>query len=437
MSTPPPYTDITGIYTASNKHQEVTKENYDGLAKPGQLVVDTSDYSLWIGDDQGNLNEVSAGTGPFSKLVAGSSELVLNADGSVLFPDSSLQTTAYAGGVGRMIMIDTNRDDNYTEVGSTDRPFKTFSDAITAADAIATAPGATADDKRFTFVLMGCTVSEDVDFSGTALTAVTISTACRSVITGDVTIASMPTLSQVVIRNIEIGGTFTITGDGTSEQLNNVSIYNASFSGAVNITATNATAFYEVAFFGVVTFTNLSYLYINGAQFNTDWTIRADDTGSFPIPSRGLNPGTGGSLSIVLNIIANNVFLVKGGTAVYVFQPHISRMGRTTENYTVPAGWFMTAYSSVFRGTWTNEGTIAMRNSSSDNRIKGTAPTYSGIIGGEKVVAKSTPATSKGVEGDREGMIAADADYLYVCVADWTDGMADIWSRTAITASTW
>jgi hypothetical protein len=349
-------------------------------------------------------------------------------NGSLTFPDDEVQTTAYAGGVGHMMMIDTNRTDTYTEIGTSDKPFKTFAAAIAAAEA----NPATA----FTFVMMGCTISEDVDFTGTTFTQITISTACRSVITGNITIASIPTLSQLIIRNIEIGGTFTLTGDGTSEQMNSCSFYNVSFTGAVNITATNASAFYEVAFFSTVNFTNLSYLYINGAQFNTDWTITADSDGV--IPSRGINPGTGGSIAIVFSVIANNVIFVKGGTAAYVFQPHMSRMGLGAGTYTVPVGWTMTPHSTVLRGTWVNNGTVAMRNSSSDLAITGVARSYTGIIGGDRVVADLVPANSTGAAGDAAGMIAVGGGYLYVCTANWASpGTADIWTRTLLTTGAW
>jgi hypothetical protein len=349
---------------------------------------------------------------------------------NVIFSDDSVQSTAYAGGQGRAMIIDTNRTDDYIEVGSADRPFKTFASAIAAAE--------DSDETTFTFILMGCTVTEDVDFGGAGLTSITISTTCRSVISGNITIDDNPTLSQMFVRNIEIGGNLTITGDGTSEQMNSVNFYNVTFSGPVNITATNATAFYEAAFFNTVNFTNLSYLYINGAQFNNDWTITADDTSTYPIPSRGIVPGTGGSISIVFGTIANNVYFVKGGTAAYVFQPHMTRLGRTTESYTVPAGWTVAAYGADFRGTWTNNGTMGMKISATDNRVKGTAPSYSSIIGGDRVIADLAPTTNKGVEGDRAGMIAVDNTYLYVCVADWASpGSANIWTRTTLTTSAW
>jgi hypothetical protein len=327
-----------------------------------------------------------------------------------------------------MFMIDTNRTDTYTQVGSSDKPFKTFAAAIAAADAI---------DTTVTFVVMGCTITENLDFSNTSFTSITIATTCRSVIDGNITIADVSAMSQMTFRNIEVTGTFTILGDATSEQFNSVNFYNVSFSGPVSITSTNATAFYEAAFFDTVNFTNISYLYINGAQFNDDWTMTADDTGTYPIPSRGINPGTGGSVSIVFGTIANNVYFVKGGTAAYVFQPHMTRLGRTTESYTIPAGWTVSAYGADFRGTWTNNGAMGLKISGTDNRVLGTAPSYSSIIGGDRVIADLAPASSKGVAGDRASMIAVAGGYLYVCTANYSDGVADIWTRTSLTTGTW
>jgi len=296
-------------------------------------------------------------------------------DGALTFPDDSVQTTAYAGTNGRQMFIDTNRTGDYVANGSADKPFKTFAAAIAAVAELN--PTGTVP---YTFVLMGCNINEDVDFTPYNFNFITISTACRAVFNNPVTFGNSA-LKQITIRNVEFGNTFTITGDGTADQLNNVSIYNTSFSGAVNITATNATAFYEAAFFGAVNFTNLSYLYINGAQFNEDWTITADSNGV--IPSKGIDPG----VAIVFSAIINNLIFVKGGTAVYVFQPHMTRIGRVAGTYTNPAGWTVAAYSTVFRGTWTNDGSWAMRNSSNDNPIANVAPTYNGTIGGNIVVA--------------------------------------------------
>jgi hypothetical protein len=348
--------DTSGDLTLPNQSGKINSSVSDG----GGLQVEAElDFEIKVNDGEGGSNIWS---------FAGS---------DITFPDGNIQTTAYAGGVGHMMMIDTNRTDSYTEVGSADRPFKTFAAAIAAAEA--------KDATAFTFVLMGCTVTEDVDFSNTTFTAISIAATDRAIFTGNITIASISTLSQMAIRNIEVGGTFTITGDGTANQMNNVSIYNSSFSGIVNITATNATAFYQAAFLGAVNFTNLSYLYINGAQFTSNWTITVDDTGTYPIPSRGITPGTGGSIAIVYSTIANNLIFVKGGSAAYIFQPHMTRIGLNAGTYTIPTGWTVTPHGSTLRGTWTNNGTLQFRNTSHDNAIAGTAPTYVGSIGAASV----------------------------------------------------
>jgi hypothetical protein len=363
---------------------------------------------------------------------------------SVTFSDNSIQTVAYSGGQGRAMMIDTNRTDSYQEVGSADRPFKTFAAAIAAAE--------DSDDTSYTFILMGCTVTEDVNFSNTSFTSIAITTTCRSIITGNVTIANISSLSQMVVRNIEVGGTFAVTGDGTTNQMNSVSFYNASFTGPVNITATNATAFYEAAFFGPVTFSNVNYVYINGAQYNSDWTLKVDDSGSTPVPSNGITP----CIVVAFNLIANNIIMTKvgGGAGFMVFQPHMARMGRAGSGavtYTVPAGWFFQPHGCTLRGTWVNNGNSQFRNTNHDNPIGGTSPTYVGTIGASLVkfedgTSQSTswsggrviaaPSSSVGVIGDREGDLAFDSSYFYYCANDY-DGVTSVWKRVAWSNDTW
>lgn len=46
-----------------------------------------------------------------------------------------------------------------------------------------------------------------------------------------------------------------------------------------------------------------------------------------------------------------------------------------------------------------------------------------------------TPLTSVGVAGDKAGMVAWDANYIYVCTANY-DGTSDIWKRSPI-GDTW
>jgi hypothetical protein len=275
--------------------------------------------------------------------------------------------------------------------GSTDKPFKTFAAAVAAA-----AAANPAGTEPYSFVLMSCNISETVDLTANNFNFITIATEGRSVFNGTVTIGNSA-LKQLVVRDVEFANAFTVTGDGTVNQLNNTSFYNVAFSGAVVVTAASSVAFTQAAFFGTVTFNNINYVYINGAQFNSDWTIRADNTGAYPVPALGVAP----AIMVLFDFIANNVLFVKGGTALCVFQPHAARLGRTTEAYTLPAGWTIASYSTVFRGTWTNSGTWSMRNSSNDNAIAGTAPTYSGTIGGSAITTSGNISATGNVISNR------------------------------------
>lgn len=57
--TPPPYNEIDGIYVQIDKHVDAAlftgEAPQDGNARPGQLIVDTSDYNLYVGNDSGNV----------------------------------------------------------------------------------------------------------------------------------------------------------------------------------------------------------------------------------------------------------------------------------------------------------------------------------------------------------------------------------------------
>jgi hypothetical protein len=47
------------------------------------------------------------------------------------------------------------------------------------------------------------------------------------------------------------------------------------------------------------------------------------------------------------------------------------------------------------------------------------------------------PTTNKGSVGDKQGAVMLDATYLYVCVADYTDGTANIWNRASLGTTGW
>ena len=78
---PPPYDDITGISRAVMKdNAQVTIENYNGNARPGELVVDQSTDQVFIGNSLGALTQIAAGinNGGSSGLPVGFFQLAYN-----------------------------------------------------------------------------------------------------------------------------------------------------------------------------------------------------------------------------------------------------------------------------------------------------------------------------------------------------------------------
>ena len=78
---PPPYDNITGISRAVMKDDaQVTLANYNGNARPGELVVDQSTDQVFIGNSSGALTQVAAGigNGGSSGLPAGFYQMAYN-----------------------------------------------------------------------------------------------------------------------------------------------------------------------------------------------------------------------------------------------------------------------------------------------------------------------------------------------------------------------
>ncbi len=66
---PPPYDNITGISRAAMKdNAQVTLAEYDGNARPGELVVnlEVDPPALFIGNNVGQLTAISTIPGPYA-----------------------------------------------------------------------------------------------------------------------------------------------------------------------------------------------------------------------------------------------------------------------------------------------------------------------------------------------------------------------------------
>jgi hypothetical protein len=97
---PPPYSNITGISRAVMKdNAQETIQNYNGVARPGELVVDMLTFDLYVGNTNGNINLVGGGTSN--------------------------------GGIsGGTFYVDAGRTDYYTPTGAAETPFLSITAAL-------------------------------------------------------------------------------------------------------------------------------------------------------------------------------------------------------------------------------------------------------------------------------------------------------------------
>lgn len=95
------------------------------------------------------------------------------------------------------------------------------------------------------------------------------------------------------------------------------------------------------------------------------------------------------------------------------------------------------AYSNV---NVLSANTVTAVNVISSNTVTANNLTITGTLTVDGVVLQwhtPAPLTSKGDPGDKAGFIAIDNDKIYRCVANYTDGTADIWKYINFTGGTW
>lgn len=89
---PPPYSDITGISrTVMKDNAQESITNYNGNARPGEMVVDLTNNNIYIGNTNGNLTLINTGSGSGNAEPAGSVGAVqLNAGGNLFGASANL-----------------------------------------------------------------------------------------------------------------------------------------------------------------------------------------------------------------------------------------------------------------------------------------------------------------------------------------------------------
>ena len=95
---PPPYSNITGISrTVMKDSAQVTIENYNGNARPGEIVVDQLNNNVYIGNTNGNLNLLVIGGGSGNSEPAGPVGAIQYNSGGNLFGGTANVTVSGTG----------------------------------------------------------------------------------------------------------------------------------------------------------------------------------------------------------------------------------------------------------------------------------------------------------------------------------------------------
>lgn len=159
--------------------------------------------------------------------------------------------------------------------------------------------------------------------------------------------------------------------------------------------------------------------------------------------------------SVIANVISNeveglaflsldpeNMRLVNDGGGVKIGTQFVGDINEFTftanGNLQLPGNLY--ANSNVIHANTITANTISSIDLVSSNTVVANNVIISGILDVDGVVLQwhtPVPLTSKGDPGDVAGLIAIDNDKLYRCVADYTDGTADIWRFINFTGGTW
>jgi hypothetical protein len=305
---------------------------------------------------------------------------------------TSVLKTAYdaeiVNPISRLFYTDKNRTDSYTADGSAEKPFKTIAAALTRI---------VADSDRgsvpYSILLSSGTYAEEINLNSRGMFSITFVAQGRVAIVPTVGNALTATtdisaLQDVHFYGIEFGMPVVMTGDGTANQFKNVNFRDCAFSGNANVTLTcmNSVAIWNVYCENRITLSNVNYLYINGGQIQDTFSMEMN--GANTAPNWGIVGG-----AILFNLITNAVsLLVSGAGAMWNMSAHSCRMGASAGAYSIPASCNVSLYNSLFRGTWTNSGVMALKNSHVENTVVGTVPVFTANKSAYVNYTAATPA---------------------------------------------
>ena len=377
------YVKLTDLYTdIYNKSEVYSKSEVDLLIPSGTTVyepvisVKKSAFNVDFGTTHttaayGDHGHTSLGVSydhTASGLVASTAQAAIDEIDSKI--DNMLPTT-------KTLHVDKNRTDTYTETGSILKPFKTIQGAIDQA--------ATNNDNSidpYNIIIENGKYYETITLESLNLYHI--------MLTGHGIVQIRPTTSQSLksvanntnlktlhLRNITFLAPVVVTGaNGTTafkdliwDDCNFVSGDGAQVADITLSCINNITIRRSYLDINNVTYNNVNYSIFDdsniGAMFNINVSTLTD------APEQGAS----GAALVNNSMLMGAPVFTSGGTATLQFITNNSTLlaGMSTGTVTIPARVTVSAYSSFYRGTWTNNGTLNLRNSNV-NALLGTAP---------------------------------------------------------------
>jgi len=154
----------------------------------------------------------------------------------------------------------------------------------------------------------------------------------------------------------------------------------------------------------------------------TGLTVTILESGGVPYGVTIVNPGSGYENGQSVN--------VSSGSATISFPIIVSAIKDWT---------FGTTGALTIPGDIRSEGNISIEINLADSTLRRWQFSEDGQLtfpDGGNLRVSGIPATSIGLAGDTEGMLAFNASYAYYCTANY-DGVTNIWRRTAHDVATW
>jgi hypothetical protein len=338
-------------------------------------------------------------------------------DGNFTFPDGTNQTTAFNfTGYDNEIHVSQTDGNDTTGNGDLLKPVASITKALTLVTG-----------GRLTVVVHPGTYTESPTTSVTNITiATTELTGANTLLNGTLTLGAAARVSGLKMNNLTLNtsGNVYISNCTVDTQLIK------SGSGYTEIINS------ELQCSSGCQFTGAGQVFINGNKIFSPSVSNASASVTIRGANQIVTPSvTAGVLTIENSIVvssspSSNAITSSASSTITLANSFVLNSAGASVERIALSGFYSilnVVYDKANSTLAASSGTGGSTNSVD----------YFQYINADRVIANLAPASSKGVAGDRAGMIAATGSYLYVCTADYTSGVADIWSRTLLTASTW